>query len=143
MEVKASLRRLHMAPRKVRLVVDLVRGLPVKEAVLRLSFLQKEAALPVLKLLKSAMANAEHNFKLDSSDLVVKSITADGGMTLKRWRPRAFGRAAPIRKRTTHINIVLAQKEAAEKLKTKSEKGITAPKVDTEKPSEKKLKPEA
>jgi large subunit ribosomal protein L22 len=97
-----------MAPRKVRLVVDLVRGLPVAEAELRLSFLKREAARPVLKLLRSAVANASHNFKLDPSTLVVKTITADGGVTLKRFRPRAMGRAAPIRKRTTHINLTLA-----------------------------------
>lgn len=108
MDVHASLRHLRMAPRKVRLVVDLVRGLPVAEAELRLSFLKRDAATPVLKLLRSAIANAEHNFKLDRSTLVVKTITADGGVTLKRFRPRAMGRAAPIRKRTTHINLVLA-----------------------------------
>jgi len=108
MDVHASLRHLRMAPRKVRLIVDMVRGLPVAEATLRLSFVQREAARPVLKLLKSAIANAEHNFKLDPAELVVKKITADGGTTLKRSRPRAMGRAAPIRKRTTHINLVLA-----------------------------------
>jgi len=97
-----------MAPRKVRLVVDLIRNLPVAEAELRLTFLKKDAAKPVLKLLRSAMANAEHNFKLDRSTLVVKAITADAGVTLKRFRPRAMGRAAPIRKRTTHVNLTLA-----------------------------------
>lgn len=107
-EVKASLRRLRMAPRKVRLVVDYIRGLSVGEAEKRLKFLKKDAALPVLKLLKSAIANAQHNFQLEPDKLIVKRITADGGMTLKRWRPRAFGRAAPIRKRTTHINLILA-----------------------------------
>ena len=108
MDVHASLRHLRMAPRKVRLIVDMVRGLPVAEATLRLSFVQRDAARPVLKLLKSAIANAEHNFKLDPAVLIVKTITADGGTTLKRSRPRAMGRAAPIRKRTTHINLVLA-----------------------------------
>ena len=108
MEINATLRHLRMAPRKVRLVVDLVRGLSVPEDETRLSFLQKEAARPVLKLLRSAMANASHNFKLDPATLVVKKITADGGATLKRFRPRAMGRAAPIRKRTTHIFLTLA-----------------------------------
>jgi large subunit ribosomal protein L22 len=108
MDVHASLRHLHMAPRKVRLVVDLIRSLPVAEAELRLNFLKRDAALPVLKLLRSAIANAEHNFKLDRTTLVVKTITADSGVTMKRSRPRAMGRAAPIRKRTTHINLVLA-----------------------------------
>ncbi len=97
-----------MAPRKVRLVVNLVRGLPVAEAEARLSFLRRDAARPVLKLLRSAIANAEHNFKLERSSLRIKSITADAGATLKRSRPRAHGRAAPIRKRTTHISLVLS-----------------------------------
>ena len=99
-----------MSPRKVRLVVDAVRGLPVAAAETRLQFIKKDAALPVLKLLRSAVANAEHNFKLRKEDLVVATITADGGPTLKRSRPRAFGRAAAIRKRTTHINITLSPK---------------------------------
>lgn len=115
MDVTATLRHLRMAPRKVRLVVDLVRGLPVAEAERRLVFLKKDAARPVLKLLKSAIANAEHNFKLDPATLIVKKITADAGVTLKRFRPRAHGRAAPIRKRTTHIAIVLGQKEGETK----------------------------
>jgi large subunit ribosomal protein L22 len=97
-----------MAPRKVRLVVDLIRGLSVAEAETRLTFLKRDAATPVLKLLRSAIANAEHNFKLDRTTLVVKTITADGGVTMKRFRPRAMGRAAPIRKRTTHVNLILA-----------------------------------
>jgi large subunit ribosomal protein L22 len=100
-----------MSPRKVRLVINTVRGLNVQAAETRLSFLNKGASEPVLKLLRSAMANAEHNFHLAKETLVIKTITADGGPTLKRSRPRAFGRSAPIRKRTTHINIVLAPKE--------------------------------
>ena len=102
-----------MSPRKVRLVVDVIRGKAVPDAITRLKFLQKEAAKPVLKLLQSAMANAEHNFKRDPQSLRVKSIVADGGPTLKRWRPRAFGRAAPIRKRTTHVTLVLTDEKAA------------------------------
>ncbi len=101
-----------MSPRKVRLVVNTVRGLTVADAETRLTFLPKLAAKPVLKLLRSAVANAEHNFKLDKKDLYVRHITADGGPTLKRWRARAFGRAAPIRKRTTHITLILATRNA-------------------------------
>jgi large subunit ribosomal protein L22 len=110
MDVHASLRHLRQSPRKVRLVVNTVRGLSVAAAETRLSFLPKQAAKPVLKLLRSAIANAEHNFKLDKQDLYVRHITADGGPTLSRWRPRAFGRAAPIRKRTTHITLILSTK---------------------------------
>ncbi len=122
MNVHATLRRLRMSPRKVRLVVDLVRGLPVEEAEVRLSFLEKRAALPVLKLLKSAVANATHNFKLDPSTLIIKEIAADGGPTYKRWRPRAFGRAGAIRKRTTHISLVLAPREGSEPVKQEAPK---------------------
>ncbi|HEU0051146.1 MAG TPA: 50S ribosomal protein L22 [Patescibacteria group bacterium] len=110
MDVHASLRSLRMSPRKVRLVIDAVRGAQALNAETQLSFMKQAAALPVLKLLRSAMANAEHNFHLHKEDLFIKTITADGGPALKRFRPRAFGRGAPIRKRTTHIQLVLALK---------------------------------
>jgi len=110
MEVHAKLRNLHMSPRKVRLVIDAIRGLNVTDAETRLQFIPKMASGPVLKLLRSAIANAEHNFQQKKEDLFVKTVTADGGPTMKRWRARAFGRAAPIRKRTTHIMLVLAPK---------------------------------
>jgi large subunit ribosomal protein L22 len=100
-----------MSPRKVRLVIDAVRGKSVKDADIRLSLMKKGAALPVLKLLRSAVANAGHNFNLAPESLYIKTITADGGPTLKRSRPRAFGRAAAIRKRTTHLSIVVASRD--------------------------------
>lgn len=112
MEVQAHLRNLRMSPRKVRLVIDLVRGKGVDAAVTQLSFLKKDAAQPVLKLLKSAVANAAHNHQLDASGLRIKTITADGGPTLKRYRPRAHGAAAPIRKRTTHLSLTLTDEPA-------------------------------
>lgn len=126
-----------MSPRKVRLVVDVIRGKAVPLAVTHLQFLQKEAARPVLKLLQSAMANAEHNFKLDPSTLRVKSVVADGGPTLKRWRPRAFGRAAPIRKRTTHITLVLTDEKAVQvgKKKAKILKATAKRKASRTKPA--------
>jgi len=140
-----------MAPRKVRLVVDLVRGLPVAEAERRLMFLQKDASRPVLKLLQSAIANAEHNFNLDRATLVVKSIAADGGATLKRWRPRAHGRAAPIRKRTTHITIVLAPASEVPAKRVKGKARVTADakvskpvvKTTSKRPAAKKSAPNA
>ena len=104
-----------MSPRKVRLVINTIRGLSVTDAETRLSFMNKGAALPVLKLLRSAIANAEHNMHLQKQDLKVKTITADGGPVLKRFRPRAFGRAATIRKRSTHIMIVLVSPDATAK----------------------------
>jgi len=134
MEVKASLRNLRMAPRKVRLVVDLVRGLPVAEAELRLQFCRQAPARPVLKLLKSAIANAEHNFKLDASGLRIRTITADGGPMMKRTMPRAMGSGTMIRKRQTHINLVLTDEPAIAKAKpakkpkaAKAKKPVAAP----------------
>ena len=127
MDVHAFLRSLRISPRKVRLVIDTVRGKSVKEADIRLSLLNKGAALPVLKLLRSAVANAQHNFKLEADSLFVKSITADGGPTLKRSRPRSFGRGAPIRKRTTHLSIVLADRSEMVDKKAAKKAKVTAP----------------
>lgn len=107
MEVIAKLRHLRMSPRKVRLVVDLVRGSKVSEAVAQLEVMTKAAARPVLKLLNSAVANARHNFKLDPAVLVIKKIFVDGGPMLKRSKPRAFGRATPIHRHSSHITLVL------------------------------------
>lgn len=114
MQVQARLRNLRMSPRKVRLVIDLVRGMKVAPAVQQLEFCNKAAAEPVLKLLKSAMANAEHNHNIDPAELRIAKVVADGGPTLKRWRARAFGRAAPIRKRTAHITLILSDESIPE-----------------------------
>ena len=107
MEVKAQLKYLRQSPRKVRLVADTVRGKSISEATAKLRFASKTAASPLQKLLASAVANAQHNFKLDKGNLFIKSIRVDQGSVLKRYRPRAFGRAAPIRKKTSHITIIL------------------------------------
>ena len=96
-----------MSPRKVRLVTNMIVGSTIDVARTQLNFLNKAAALPVLKALNSAVANAVNNFKLDEKSLKIKAATADQGPTLKRWRARAMGRAAPIKKRTTHITIVV------------------------------------
>lgn len=107
MEVKAKLRFLRIAPRKVRLVADLIRAKSALAAESQLSFMPKGSARPMLKLLNSAVANAENNFKLKKDNLYIKRIMVDEGPKLKRWRPRAFGRAAPILKRSSHITIIL------------------------------------
>jgi large subunit ribosomal protein L22 len=117
-EVKAKLSFLRQGPRKVRLVTDLIRGRKVTTALNSLSLLNKSAALPVLKLLRSAIANAKHNFSLAPENLRVAKITVDGGPVLKRWMPKAHGRATPVRERTSHILLVLteiAQTQKAEK----------------------------
>lgn len=137
MDVHASLRFLRMSPRKVRLVVDAVRGMKVSAAETKLAFLPKLAAQPVQKLLRSAVANAEHNFHLKKEDLFIKTIVADGGPTLKRSAPRAFGRAAPIRKRTTHVTLVLSnekiEKRKASSAQSKSTKAPAAKKAPAKK----------
>ncbi len=109
METRAKLRHLRMSPRKVRLVVDLVRGLSVEEALEQLKFCHKRAAQPVMKLINSAIANAEHNHQLKKDNLFIKEIRVDQGPALKRWRARAMGRAAIIKKLTSHITVVLAE----------------------------------
>ena len=103
----ATARYVRMTPMKCRRVVDLVRGLPVAEAGDILRFDEHAAAAPVGKVLASAVANAEHNRSLDADDLYVAQAYVDEGPTLKRFRPRAQGRAYRIRKRTSHITIVV------------------------------------
>lgn len=98
-----------MSPRKVRLVIDVVRALPMQKALEQLQFLNKLAAEPVKKLLLSAIANAEHNFSIDKNNLLIKEIKVDEGVTLKRWMPKAHGRATVIRKRGCHIHVTLAE----------------------------------
>lgn len=108
-ETRATLQYLRMSPRKVRLVADLVRGLDVQSAVAQLEACSRQAAVPLLKLLRSAMANVEHEHQGTSPSLIVDTIFVDDGPSLKRIRPRAFGRAYPITKRTSHVEIVLKE----------------------------------
>ena len=110
MEVKAKLRFGRMAPNKARLVADMIRGKGAEEALNILTFTKKAAARSIKKLLKSAVANATQKKTVDVDRLVVKRITVDQGPTLKRFQPRALGRATSIRKRTSHIQIVLDEK---------------------------------
>jgi large subunit ribosomal protein L22 len=110
MDVIAKARHIRMSPRKVRLVADLVRGMDVDTAEAQLRFFRKAAARPVLKVILSAKANAEHNFKIAPETLFIKAIAVDGGPVLHRWRARAFGRAAAIRKRSAHITVTLAER---------------------------------
>jgi large subunit ribosomal protein L22 len=107
MEAKAVAKYIRMSPQKVRLVVDLVRGKKVQEANKILLYTRKYAAGIVAKVLKSALANAAQNPNIDEKILYVKEIFVDQGPTLKRWRARAQGKAAGIKKRTTHITVVL------------------------------------
>lgn len=122
-EVKAKLSYLRQGPRKVRLIADMIRGRGVARAEAVLLTLNKRAALPVLKLLRSAVANAKHNFSIPAEKLKVAKITVDGGPMLKRWMPKAHGRATPVRERTSHINLVLMEVEP--RSQSKKEKKVS------------------
>jgi len=111
-EVKAVSKDTGISPRKVRLLVDMVRGKKVDEALALLKFSPTPTAKVVAKVVKSAAANAENNFQMDPADLKIVSIFADEARSLKRFRPRARGRAAPILKRSSHITVIVAEEES-------------------------------
>ncbi|WP_064091220.1 50S ribosomal protein L22 [Rossellomorea aquimaris] len=111
MQAKAVANTVRIAPRKVRLVVDLIRGKQVGEAVAILKHTPKAASPVIEKVLKSAIANAEHNYDMDINSLVVTEAYVNEGPTLKRFRPRAMGRASQINKRTSHITLVVSEKK--------------------------------
>lgn len=108
---KAVARQVRIAPRKARLVVDLIRGKDVNEAIAILRYTNRAATPVIEKVLNSAIANAEHNYEMDPDNLVVSEAYVDEGITLKRFRPRAQGRASAINKRTSHITIVVKEKK--------------------------------
>ena len=111
MEVKATAKTLRIQPRKARLVLDLIRGKDVEEAAAILKFLPNKGGYLVGKVLHSAVANAVNNNDLDESTLDVKAFWADEGITMTRFMPRAKGSASAIHKRTSHITVVVAEKE--------------------------------
>lgn len=110
-EIKSIARYIRMSPYKVRRVLDQIRGRSYREALIILEFMPYKACEPVLKVLRSAVANAEHNAGLDPQKLIVSTAFADGGPSLKRFRPRAQGRAYQIRKPTCHITVAVAEAE--------------------------------
>jgi large subunit ribosomal protein L22 len=131
MEVKAITRYLRISPKKARLVADIVRGLNVIEAEHQLQFIRRKASPLILKTLRSAIANAEHNFGLKKENLYIKKILINQGPTLKRWTPKAFGRVTPIRRRSSHIEIVLEEVKPTEIKIKKKEETISTQKVET------------
>jgi len=110
-EVRAVAKETGISPRKVRLLVDMVRGKKVDEALTLLRFTPTPTAKAVAKVVKSASANAENNFQMTPSDLRIVNIFTDEARTLKRFRPRARGRANPILKRSSHITVIVAEQE--------------------------------
>lgn len=133
MEIKSQLKHLRISPRKVRLVIGLIKGLSVEIAENQLKFCSKRAAKPILKLLQSAIANAKHNFNLTKEVLYVSKIIVDQGPSLKRWRARAMGRAALILKRTSHVVLLLGTKELPKKRVTKISQKQTAEELEKHK----------
>ncbi|MFC4075409.1 50S ribosomal protein L22 [Salinithrix halophila] len=109
-QAKAVARHVRIAPRKARLVIDLIRGKSVGEALAILKFTPRAASPIIEKVLKSAIANAEHNYEMNPENLVVETALVDEGPTMKRFRPRAMGRASRINKRTSHITVVVSEK---------------------------------
>jgi large subunit ribosomal protein L22 len=109
MEARAVAKYVRISPRKARLVMDQLRGKNVEEALNLLNFAPQKSAYIVKKLISSAVANAEENSEIDVDTLFIKSIYADEGPTLKRFRPRAMGRATRIRKRTSHLTVILEE----------------------------------
>jgi len=111
--VRASAKYVRVAPRKVRVVADQVRGRKIEEALALLRFSPRGASRDVQKLIESAAANAENNHDLDADDLRISEIRVDEGPTLRRWRPRARGRATRIEKKTSHLSVALTPVEEA------------------------------
>ncbi len=111
MEVRAVSKDTGISPRKVRLLIDMVRGKKVDEALTILRFAPTPTARVVAKVVKSAAANADNNFQMSPSDLKIVTIFANAGRTLKRFRPRARGRANQILKRSSHITVIVAEVE--------------------------------
>ncbi|MFC2010691.1 50S ribosomal protein L22 [Chloroflexota bacterium] len=112
MEVRAVAKDTGVAPRKVRLLVDMVRGKKVNEALTVLRFTPSPTARVVAKVIKSAAANAENNFQMPPEDLRIIRIFADEALTLKRFRARSRGRASPILKRSSHITVIVSEQES-------------------------------
>ena len=108
--MKATLRYLRIAPRKVRLVADLIRGKHVEEALNILQFTEKGSSKPLAKLVKSAVANADQMQGVNIDKLYIKTLFVDGGPMMKRYMPRAMGRATPVRHRTSHVTLHLEQR---------------------------------
>lgn len=122
MHVRAILKYIHMSPQKGRLVADQIRGLPVAQALEVLQFSGKKAAEPLRKAVNSAIANAEHNEGADIDELRIASVCVDQGPVVKRWRARAKGRVARIKKRTSHITVTVSDTEETSTKKTSTRK---------------------
>jgi large subunit ribosomal protein L22 len=121
MQVSAKLNNLRIAPRKIRLVTNLIKKMDIEEAVNQLDFTIKKGSAPIKKLLQSAVSNGENNFGIDKNNMYVLDVIVGAGPTLKRWMPKAFGRAGQILKRTSRVEIILEEKVEGKGRKTKEQ----------------------
>jgi len=137
MQATAKLNYLHIAPRKVRLIADMIRKKSVKEAEKILNFMPQRAALPMIKLIKSAVSNAKNSLGIEESNLFISKITVDEGPKMKKWMPRARGSPSPIHKKTSHISLVLDEIEKG-KARVKKEAELSI--IEEEKKQEKTMK---
>lgn len=140
-QVIAQLNFLHIAPRKVRSVVKVLKGMDVEKARYQLIYILRRPKDPLIKLLNSAIANAKNNFSMVEDNLFIKEILVNEGIKLKRFRPSGFGKAAPIQKKTSHVKIVLEERKPglkmakSEKIKEAKEEITAGPDKKTEKKS--------
>lgn len=143
MQARSEAKFIRIAPRKVRLLVNLIRGMQIQAARAQLKFSPKQSAEPILKALNSAVANAEHNLKADTKNFVVLQAFVNEGPKIKRYTPKAQGRATLVRKRTSHITIVVGDKEEAGATKASKSTPSTKParKPVVKKPTTKKKAP--
>ena len=121
MQVKAKLNNLRISPRKVRLIADLVRGLDVSDALNQIEASYKRASLQMKKLILSAISNGENNIGIDRDNMYVFGILVDAGSSLKRWMPKAYGRASQILKRTAQIEVILEERVEGKGRKSQAE----------------------
>lgn len=140
MEVIAKGNYIRLSPKKARQIADIIRGKNAHEAEVMLKLMPQKSAREIKKVLSSAMANAENNFNLEKNELVISKIMIDGGPVLKRWQPRAKGAAFEIKKRTSHISVIVSGDVKSKKAETKkteevAEKETTEEhKIEIEKP---------
>lgn len=132
MKVTAKISNVRLTPRKARLVAGLIQGMPVREAAVQLEKTVKKSAGPLLKLLMSAVANAKNNFSLDENNLFIVLARVNEGQKLKRWMPRAHGRATPIWRRMSHITIVLENRETGNRVEKSTKTELIERKEQTE-----------
>jgi large subunit ribosomal protein L22 len=131
MEVTSRLNNLRIAPRKVRLVAELLKGMSVEDAVAQLRFMSKNCAAPMSKLIRAAAADAEHNFKLVKAGLIVKRVIVESSTTFKRYTPKAYGRAGEIRRRGSNVIVTLVGSEPVKEV-VEEKKPVKKPRVKKE-----------